>query len=484
MAVTRIALFIIFILPALAQDSFTPQITVQAFKPKGFRIYLPGDAKIKFLRIQVELNSTVHKYRLDEFVFHETKGYWVFEKPDIKLRIDDVIRYDIFLCTKNSIITDPSDDSNRQFFCNGYVKADTFNVTNLDERNELPPVYNRECLSEFRLTKVPNGEVCAGDVLLEEHFDDLLNPELWEVQHYIPMDHPEHPFVSYQNIDSGTVYVSGGSLNIQAMIQTELQGYNQESLYKGSLDLYSGCTGRVCAMHAMGPMILPPIVSGRVRSRVPFKYGTIHIRAKMPIGDWIYPEMLLEPLANKYGSMFYSSGAFKIAMARGNRNLNDTKYNSKVLQGRPILNSKCKRVFDYYKKQRTDNSSWGDDFHIYSLTWQPGLIQLSIDGTPWVTYTPGSSGLRSWLPKACRQDWYTLLAGPKIAPFDQHFYLSLGVAVGGTFEFPDNVVASYGKPWKNSDSRAARDFWNARLDWLPTWTQPVLSVDYVKIVAI
>ncbi|CAK1544888.1 unnamed protein product [Leptosia nina] len=496
MASTQVLHYFVYIIisvcthECLAQNgTFPPDVTVQAFKPKGFRIHMPGDPKIIFIRMMAniyETNSSSTAFRqFRQFVFQETNGYWIYEEPDIQLKIGNLINYEIFFGTNNAHIGDNlSTDDMKQFSCSGYEKTKTFIVEELFDRKEISIKKEKKCTTDVLLTEMPNRKLCSDDILLEEHFDDLLDPKLWEVQHYIPLDHPEHPFVSYQNIDSGTVFVAGGNLYIQPIVLTELYDFTEESLYKGSLDLNSGCTGRVCSMQAMGPVILPPIASGRVKSLIAFKYGTVHIKAKMPIGDWIYPEIVLEPLWNKYGSMYYSSGIIKIAMARGNKNMNNSDYSSEVLQSRPILNSFCKGVFDFYKNRRTDGGSWGDDFHVYSLTWTPGLIQMAVDNKAWVTFRPGAAGLRSWLPKSCRREWYTLLSGPKIAPFNELFSLSLGVAVGGTYEFPDDVVTDYGKPWRNSDPKAARDFWGARMNWLPTWTQPTLIVDYVKIVAI
>ena len=51
-------------------------------------------------------------------------------------------------------------------------------------------------------------------------------------------------------------------------------------------------------------------------------------------------------------------------------------------------------------------------------------------------------------------------------PFDQLFYLSLSVAVGGTNGFFPDVA---GKPWGNDDSFAAEEFYSAVDTWYPTW---------------
>ena len=59
------------------------------------------------------------------------------------------------------------------------------------------------------------------------------------------------------------------------------------------------------------------------------------------------------------------------------------------------------------------------------------------------------------------------LTGRANTPFDQPFYLILNVAVGATNGyFPDGVG---GKPWGDGSRVAAKEYWDARNTWLPTW---------------
>lgn len=71
---------------------------------------------------------------------------------------------------------------------------------------------------------------------------------------------------------------------------------------KRKIDTYKYCnitlrctsTANNCVRQAKGANILPPIVSGRMTTRsLAFTYGTIHIRAKLPQGDWLYPGRFL-----------------------------------------------------------------------------------------------------------------------------------------------------------------------------------------------
>lgn len=84
------------------------------------------------------------------------------------------------------------------------------------------------------------------------------------------------------------------------------------------------------------------------------------------------------------------------------------------------------------------------------------------------------------------------LSTTNMAPFDQEFYIIMNLAVGGADHFPDESINADAKPWKNTATSAAADFWNARNLWLPTWNleqnlsrdASSLVIDYVRVWAL
>lgn len=73
------------------------------------------------------------------------------------------------------------------------------------------------------------------------------------------------------------------------------------------------------------------------------------------------------------------------------------------------------------------------------------------------------------------------LSGNPMAPFDKEFYVSLGVGIGGHYDFH----GFQSKPWKDLSVKAMHSFWSARSSWYPTWSMDsVLQVDYIKVYAI
>lgn len=240
--------------------------------------------------------------------------------------------------------------------------------------------------------------------------------------------------------------------------------------------------------HAWGADILPPVVSGRITSKgFAFTYGIVTVRAKLPQGDWLYPEILLEPYLQKYGSKHYSSGVINIASARGNRELKSrtTEYSNKVLFGGPVMDAQCYDTLLSNKKLK--NGMWGDEFHKFSLVWTPDNITLLVDGKRWSHVEPSSKGLRDQFSRMCSEVPRSLLGlGTKIAPFDEYFHLTLGVAAGSIKQFPDKLLTENGraKPWTNVSRKALLNFWQDMEAWYSTWNQPELLVDYIRVEAL
>ncbi|XP_050666390.1 beta-1,3-glucan-binding protein-like isoform X1 [Leptidea sinapis] len=496
MVLLRIGFCIAYLI-TLVLSFDVPSVVIHALKPKGIRVFLPDKPGITFFLFhgkvfKVNATTFTNEDQVDEIWGFGNKletGGWLFLDTTKQLHINQRIRYRTFVSIGYPSFTDNDalyGDRAANLTINGW--SSSYRSSYLVEELIDPESFGPHCRPSR--TKVHDARICSGQTIFEDQFDSL-REDNWQIAHYIPIDHPEHPFVSYQRLKKNpTVSVQDGMLIISPKLQQDLIASTNQSLLTYTLDLTSGCTEhRICQMSSVGVDIIPPIVSGRVTSaRFAFTYGTVYIRAKFPQGDWIYPEILLEPLSKKYGSLNYASGVLKIALARGNMDVISEKYSNNWLDGGPILNAKCLSAIRFYHKKLSDNKFWGDDFHVYMLKWTPEEILLEVDGEEWGRYVPGASGLRSWLPKSCRGSWFELLTGGEIlAPFDDHMYITLGVAVGGITEFADGLTnndRTHSKPWRNRGKKASLSFWQDREYWLPTWTQPDLLIDYVKVVAL
>ncbi|XP_026494136.2 beta-1,3-glucan-binding protein-like [Vanessa tameamea] len=470
----------------------TPTRSIQALKPKGLRVFLPGDPRIKLFLFEGYIqndtqNTSVFLNKRDFWGFgqkQKNRDGWIFEDRNIALEVGQTIVHRSFVSIGNPFIKTNGTNKDALLQLAGYYSPmGIFTVEVLED----PAARGAHCPETA--TKVRGGYACAQEVIFEDNFDNF-REDLWQIEQYIPFNHPEHPFVSYQrplSSDSNSnIFIENGFLNIVPKLQQDILKQKNESIQTGALDLLSGCTGDTCVMKATGVNVLPPIVSGRLTSaRFAFTYGTIYIRAKLPRGDWIYPEILLESSTKKYGSLNYASGLLKVVLSRGNVDTNSRHHSIHEISGGPVINAKCRDSLEFYYKKMSEGY-WSDDFHEYALQWTPERISLDVDGVNFATYLPGPAGLRAWLPQSCRGEWYQLFRNASaMAPFDHHFQIALGVAVGGTMEFPDGLKSGgKPKPWNNRGRKATLSFWQDKENWLPTWTQPGLVVDYVKVVAL
>lgn len=231
--------------------------------------------------------------------------------------------------------------------------------------------------------------------------------------------------------------------------------------------------------------IVMPVKSGRIttlKSHV-IRYGRVDITAKLAAGDWLLNQIMMFPALNYYGP-WPASGEIDIAMVRGN---NYTYYNG---AGNQLLQS----TLHWGPDATTDrwqtttgyrdalHSTYHDDFHTFGLEWTSDYLFTWVDsrlaqvmyvkfinggffdlGGFGATYENGSKIVDPWVGPGTSRS----------TPFDRPFYLILALGVGGTDGwFPDGVG---GKPWVDASITPRADFWSARDQWAPTWTEMVVT---------
>ncbi|XP_066991402.2 beta-1,3-glucan-binding protein [Anabrus simplex] len=331
---------------------------------------------------------------------------------------------------------------------------------------------------------VVNGKTSCKDKLVFEENFDVLDKHIW--QHVVQFaGAPDFKFVVYSN-DVKNSFVSNGKLHIKPTLLSD-EGID---INTATLEL-EGCTATPgspeCKKTGVGLNILPPVKSARLRTKesFSFQYGQIEVQAKLPAGDWIFPEIWLEPKRNTYGSSPYESGLIRLAVARGNRNL---LMNGKDIGGR-YLTASCILGIGNVVHSETfsieNTQFWSNDFHKYVVTWTPDNIIFTVDGKEIGKLIPPDGGFKKLGPFSDLQVPWT--RGSKIAPFDQEFFVSVGVGAGGIREFPDGATShGHQKPWKNLNAKAMLLFWKDKDSWLPSWSEEGLSlqVEHIKVWAL
>ncbi|XP_030763973.1 beta-1,3-glucan-binding protein-like [Sitophilus oryzae] len=452
-----------------------PEATVEVYTPRGFRVSIPDEEGIKLFAFHAKINEEMNGREAGTFSRDITKakdGRWTFYDTQAKLNVGDILYYWTFV---------DYFDGTRKL---GYVRDDqTFTVTELlpkpgaNKPVTTKPVDPNVCVPSA--TTVKGQAACKGRVIFESQFNNFQEEKskYWTVTTKFATG-PDYEFVVYQDHPK-TLSVMNGHLVITPRLTEDIYGkgfINQSTPF----DLGEQCTGirssPECTQTSQGWYIIAPVVSSQIttKGKFSFKYGKIEIRAKLPKGDWLYPELFLNPEVEEYGKG-YESGQIRVAYSAGNADSN------KKLEGGAILGGNT-AARNYAIKVTERVSPWGDDFHTYTVLWTPDQITLSVDDTTYGRIFPPESGFSSLSSNLRITNANRWKSGTKMAPFDKEMYIMIGVGAGG-HNFEDRSDGS--KPWKNPAKESQRDFYNAHGTWFSTWGNDAkLEVDYVKIWAL
>ncbi|XP_049819666.1 beta-1,3-glucan-binding protein-like [Aethina tumida] len=447
---------LLFALIRFVQGQYeVPQATVEVYSPRGLKVSIPDEEGIKLFAFHGKINEEMNGREGGTFsrdIVKPKDGRWTFYEPTAKLNIGDKLYYWTYV--------DYFDGKNKL----GYTNDDQF--YEVKEFQKKPG----ECKPSQTVVH-GKTKICSGDLIFSEHFLNL-DPARWntEIKFGGP---PDYEFVIYGDY-SQTLSIKNDKLHIKPLPSEDIYG---KDFVFSSLDLNTQtpkCTGSpyTCYRKAQGQFIVPPVLSSQIntKNKFAFKYGKIEVRAKLPEGNWIYPELFLNPLTETYGSDFLS-GQMRIAFNGGNPEL------IKMVSGGVMMGDGTITRTYGMKSKKIPNTS---DFHNYTLLWAPDKIVLSFDGEIYGEIYPPTGGFKvvnGLLSDQKRDIWDE---GSDLAPFDQEMYLTLGVGVGGhNFEDDDS------KPWINFDPLAERNFYEDTQNWKKTWnSRSALEIEHVLVYAL
>lgn len=471
-----------------------PNAKLEAIWPKGLRVSIPDDGYTLFA-FHGKLNEEMEGLEAGIWSRDITKardGRWTFRDRNAELKIGDKVYFWTYVI-KNGLgyrqdngewtVTGYVDEAGTPIDSGAALTGDNMNVPSIQQPTQAPSPtrpaskLNTQYPCEISISQVNvPGFVCKGQLLFEDNFNSGVDKgKIWTPEIKFP-GWPDYAFNVY--LHDRNLRVRDGILRIKPITLESKYG---EDYVRQSLDLTARCTGVIgteeCSRTASGALILPPIITAKIttKNKFTFLYGRVEIRAKVPLGDWLYPEIQLEPLNRIYGIRNYASGIMRVATVKGNAEF------AKKLYGGPIM-CDAEPYRSFYLKEKFGYDMWGKDFHNYSLEWRPDGISLYVDGELYGEVTPPAEGFYETAIENNVQAAGQWLKGSTMAPFDDMFYISLGLNVGGVHEFPDGGS----KPWANQASKAVLNFWNAKDQWFSTWYDDTsaLQVDYVKVYAL
>lgn len=157
-------------------------------------------------------------------------------------------------------------------------------------------------------------------------------------------------------------------------------------------------------------------------STISFKYGLLQVRAKMPKGTGLWPSIwMLGKAYSKWG--WPNCGEIDIATLNG-RQPSQMLGSVDYYLGGDVLKE------GHYDLYGVDDS-FADEFHVFSILWQPGQINWYVDNHPYMKFDKATLG----------ETW----------PFDEPFWMVISLAVGGTrvgspdagTQFPQTMEVDY-----------------------------------------
>jgi len=153
------------------------------------------------------------------------------------------------------------------------------------------------------------------------------------------------------------------------------------------------------------------------------RYGRIEVRAKLPVGQGIWPAIWMLPQDDAYGT-WAASGEIDILETKGQE---PTKIHGTIHFGsRWPANASASEAYQLPRGQTIA------DYHTYEIQWEPGEIRWYCDGKLYSTQNSwwstsllnGTQGRKPTKPSDIN---------PWPAPFDKPFFFVVNVAVGGNF---------------------------------------------------
>lgn len=177
---------------------------------------------------------------------------------------------------------------------------------------------------------------------------------------------------------------------------------NANNLYFDEFGLHL-CARRETTIEADGRRFAYTSARLDTKDYFSFCYGKLIVRAKLPIGQGLWPAIWLMPQNSTYGP-WPASGEIDILEARGRlpQEISGTLHYGKD------MDHKVTDEYSYRFEQSAIN-----EFHDYALEWDAGSIRWLVDG-------------HCYAERQLQPDM----------PFDRPFYVILNLAVGGWY---DNV---------------------------------------------
>ena len=163
----------------------------------------------------------------------------------------------------------------------------------------------------------------------------------------------------------------------------------------------------------------------RTAGKGDWRYARVEARARLPLGQGMWPAIWMLPTDEVYG-VWAASGEIDIMELVGHE---PSTVHGTLHYGGAWPNNRSSG-----SSYRLASGTFADDFHVFAIEWEEGIIRWYVDGELYQT----------------QRSWSTSVASYP-APFDERFHLLVNLAVGGdwpgspdaTTEFPQTLTIDW-----------------------------------------
>ncbi|EDV39663.1 uncharacterized protein Dana_GF24364 [Drosophila ananassae] len=472
---------------SLARGYEVPKAKIEVFYPKGFEVSIPHEEGITLFAFHGKLNEEMEGLEAGTWARDIVKvkdGRWIFRDRNAVLKPGDILYYWTYVIYNGL----------------GYREDDGSYVVNSYSGNNSPAVTPRPPVSPDSTTswsfpsvpdidirsgcEMPKTQVngaptrCAGQLVFEDEFSGSnLDPSKWKAERRFSGE-PDYEFNVYVN-DKDTICLANG----HAIFATTTMKKHFHRGTTDALDLGEACTGAAnthdCVRNGRTRNDgLPPIVTAQITSKqaFSFKFGRVVVRAKMPRANWVTPQIWLQPKYPVYGEDNYKSGQIRIAYTRPSNGKIDLYANALLIGDEPLRSAK--RCVKTGTGDITED--WSDSFHNYTLEWTPRQIRWLVDGQEFCVQGSDKAFSETSVGGTRLPQTSKLEEGSGLAPFDQEFYVTFGLSVGGFNEYQFDE-----KPWNERAPQAQKDLWKAIKPMRDHWLdEGQMKIDFIKVYTI
>ncbi|MCG8605155.1 family 16 glycosylhydrolase, partial [bacterium] len=181
--------------------------------------------------------------------------------------------------------------------------------------------------------------------------------------------------------------------------------------------------------------------SARIRTinKGDWTYGRFEFRAKLPVGQGIWPAIWMLPTDNVYGG-WAASGEIDIMEYLGHQ--------PNIIHGTLHYGGEWPANRSGGASFTLSEGTFNEAFHTFALEWEEGIFRWFVDDSLY----------------QIRTDWFSA-NGEYPAPFDKRFHLLINLAVGGNWPgspdtsttFPQTFEVDYVRVYQKSSTTSVKD---------------------------